>query len=98
MVAAMRSQFSVSCSICFRPMPSQRVELGAASSFRGAPFGLDPSSLFQAKESWIDGSLVETDRVSTDLFDPPCYAIAMQRPHRLKRLQHHQIKGSLQHI
>lgn len=80
------------------PAARQRVELSTASSFRDAPFALYPSSLPQAEESWIDGPLVETERVRTDLFDPPCDAIAVQRSHRLKRFQHHQIKGSLQNI
>src|SRR5271156_685891 len=80
------------------PGAGQRVELSAASGFRSTPFGLHPPPLFQAKKSWIDGSLVEAHRVPTDLFDSSRNAVAVQRTHRLKRLQHHQIKRSLQYI
>jgi hypothetical protein len=80
------------------PVARQRVESGAASGFRDAPFAFYPSTLFQAKEGRIDRPLIETDRVLADLFDSPRYAIAVLRSHRLKRLQHHQIKCSLQYI
>jgi hypothetical protein len=42
--------------------------------------------------------LIELQHVLADLLDAAGDAVAVQRPHRHQRLQHHQIERALQHI
>jgi hypothetical protein len=52
--------------------------------------------MLQAQQGGIDGSLIELQQVFAHLLDPARNAVAVQRPHRFQRLQHHQIERALQ--
>jgi hypothetical protein len=52
----------------------------------------------EAHERGIHRSFIQLQGVFTHLFQPPRDAIAVQRPHRVERLQDHQVQGPLQDL
>ena len=78
--------------------PRDRVELRLAVVVRRAPARRDPAALLQAEQRGVDRALIELQDVLADLLDAPGDAVAVQRPHRVERLQHHQIERALQDV
>src|SRR5689334_25129759 len=69
---------------------SQRVVLGAAIVFRGAPLRANPTHLLEFQQRRIDGALVEFEQVAADLFDAPGDSVTVQRPERLECFENQQ--------
>src|SRR5262249_26628963 len=66
---------------------------------RGSPpLGGNPAALLQSHQRGIDRTLVEQHFVPAHLLNAPRDAVTVERPHRGKRLQNHQVQCSLQKI
>src|SRR5579859_184038 len=75
-----------------QPFPSalrDRIVFRLAIVFRCPPGSGNPSSLQQPHQRRINRSLIDLQRLFADLFDPPCDSVAVLRPHRRQRFQHH---------
>ncbi len=75
---------------------SQGVILRLAVIFGNTPLGGDPAALLEAQQRRIERSLVQLQQVFRDLLDAHSDPEAVHRPHGIERLQHQQIKCSLQ--
>src|ERR1700680_5184476 len=76
----------------------QRVILGLAIVVRDAPLRADPPALLQPQQRRVQRPLVQLQQVLGNLLNALRDTIAVQRPKRIKRLQHNQIQGSLQDL
>src|SRR5579859_6068950 len=54
--------------------------------------------MFQLKQQWIEGSLVDGEKVSADLLDTTCNAKAMQWSEQVQSFKDHQSKCPLRDI
>src|SRR5258706_7098204 len=78
--------------------PREPVELRFAVVVRYAPFRCDVPLLLELEQCGVEGSVVERQVVRAGLLDPPRDAVAVQRPERLERFQHHQRQRALPDI
>src|SRR4030095_6801555 len=79
------------------PRSRQTVEARAASEFRHAHFGLDPSLMFQSVKSRIERALIDLEHVFGYLLDAFGNIPAMLRS-VLERAENQKIQSSLQKV
>src|SRR5882757_1149780 len=73
----------------------QPVELGLTVVLREAPLGGDGALLFEAEQSWIEGSVVEREQVATGLFNTASDTVAVKGAKGLNGLQDHKCESAL---
>src|SRR4030095_9162453 len=66
---------------------SQRIVLGAAVVFGGAPLRPDPAHLLEFQQSGIDRALIEFKQIATHLCDSTGNSVAVQRSERRERFE-----------
>src|SRR5215469_8768337 len=74
------------------------IKLRPAIVLRRAPLGRNPPFLHQTDQAEIDRALIDLKRLLAKLLNAAGDAISMQTPHRIQRLQHHQIESALQNL
>ena len=84
------SQCCASFCSCLPSRPRQPVEPGLAVVLRDAPLGRDGPFLLQLQQRRVQGAVVQREQVAAGLLDSTGDPVAVQRPHRLDGLQHHQ--------
>ena len=63
-----------------------------ANTDAGAPL------LFKPEQRRVNCPLVESERALRHLLDPTRDAVAVQRPHRVERLEHHQVERAVRNF
>src|SRR5262245_32123773 len=73
----------------------QRVEARSPVVVRGAPFGTDPSLLFEPLQGGVEGAVIDQERVFRLPLNAEGDAVAVLRPEQ-KRAEDQQIEGALE--
>ena len=98
MIAAVCSQSRVSVSQLLSSRPCQAIETRPAVVLRCAPLGRNRALMLQLEQDGIQSALVDGQKISADLLDPPRDPIAMLWPQHIQRFQDHQPQRALQYI
>src|SRR5215472_9519910 len=82
----------------FAPGARQPIEASLAVVLGGAPFRGDGTFLLEFQQDRIHGPLIDAEKISADLLDPPGNPVAVQGSENIQRLEHHERQCTLLNV